>query len=171
MPAKYVAIAAITLDGKIALHKHHMSNWTSKEDKTFLRALLNKSDVIIVGKNTHKTAEKPLSKRNCLVISRSARRLTNKSALLTYVKPIKAEIQKIIRARGYKNIVVLGGAQTYTFCLKNDMLDELYLTIEPLAFGRGISLFEGDKNLNARFNLISTKQLNKAGSLLLYYKK
>jgi len=35
----YIAIAAVTLDGKIAKTKSHMSTWTSKEDKLFMRAL------------------------------------------------------------------------------------------------------------------------------------
>ena len=72
MSIKYIAIAAVTLDGKIAKNKDHVSDWTSPEDKVFMRALLDKSDVIIVGNNTYKTAIAPLSKRNCIVLSRSA---------------------------------------------------------------------------------------------------
>lgn len=168
---KFLAIAAVTLDGKIAKGPNHMSVWTSKEDKVFMRALLDKCDVIIVGNNTYKTAIAPLSKRNCIVISRSAGQLVSKSANLAYAKPDKAEIQKLIRDKNYKTIAILGGAQTYTFCLQNNMLDELYLTIEPIVFGQGINLFASDDNLNEKFNLISIKKLNRQGSILLRYHK
>ncbi|MDO8575841.1 MAG: dihydrofolate reductase family protein [bacterium] len=68
-------------------------------------------------------------------------------------------------------MAVLGGTQTYTYFLENDLLDEIYLTIEPVVFGRGLNLFESSKGINASFHLESTKQLNDNGSLLLHYAK
>ncbi len=167
---KYIAIAAVTIDGKIAKHKNHMSDWTSKEDKVFMRALLDKCDVVIVGNNTYKTAIQPLSKRNCIVFSRSGSS-KQVSAKLTYCNPQTTDVKKIIRDHKYKTIAILGGAQTYSFCLKNSLLDELYLTIEPVVFGQGINLFSDSLSLDKKFKLISVKKLNKQGSLLLYYKK
>src|ERR1035437_4679109 len=125
----YIAIAAITLDGKIAKGPNHMSDWTSKEDKVFMRALLDKCDCIIVGNNTYKTAIKPLSKRNCIVISRTAepsplmrgdvaRRVTER---LIYINPQITNLKKLIVLKKYKKIAVLGGAQTYTYCLQNNL--------------------------------------------------
>ena len=175
---KYIAIAAMTLDGKIARHKNHMSDWTSKEDKVFMRALLDKCDVIIVGNNTYKTAIKPLSKRNCIVLTHSkvllplgegVPRSGTDEGSLTYINPQKLDIKKLIRARKYKKVAILGGAQTYSYCLQNNMLDELCLTIEPLVFGRGINLFADSNQLNKKFKLLSTKKLNKQGSLFLKY--
>jgi len=181
----YIAIAAITLDGKIAKHKSHMSDWTSKEDKVFMRALLDKSDVVIVGNNTYKTAVAPLSKRNCIVISRSASAVPPSPSegrvgeRLQYCLPKKSELLKILKTNNYKLITILGGAQTYSFCLQNNLLDELYLTIEPLVFGEGINLFSAlfplplgeGRGEGFKFKLLSTKKLNKQGSLLLHYKK
>ena len=177
---KYIAIAAMTLDGKIARHKNHMSNWTSKEDKVFMHALLDKCDAIIVGNNTYKTAIKPLSKRNCIVLTHSkvlppmgegVPRSGTDEGFLTYINPQKSDIKKLIRVLNYKTIAILGGAQTYSYCLKNNLLDGLYLTIEPLVFGKGINLIADDIQLDKKFKLIFSKKLNKQGSLLLYYKK
>ncbi len=195
--AKYIAIAAITMDGKIAKSKHHMSDWTSPEDKVFMRALLDKCDVIIVGNNTYKTAIKPLSKRNCIVFSRSlppsspsgrgqGEGVFKKSDTLLYCNPSIVDVKRLIAklpsfAQGFgglaaknnkrwpKKIAILGGAQTYAYCLKNNLLDELYLTIEPLVFGKGINLF-ADDSLEKQFKFISTKKLNAKGSLLIHYK-
>ncbi len=168
---KYVAIAAVTLDGKIAKHSKHFSSWTSKEDKDFLHKELDKSDVIIVGNSTYKTAIKPLSKRNCIVFSKSGGRMNRKSENLIYVNPAKIDIKKLIRKKGYKKIAILGGAQTYAYCLKNNMLDELYLTIEPIVFGQGLSLFESNSIFTKHFKLLSVKKLNSHGSILLKYIK
>jgi len=169
--SKYTAIAAITLDGKIAKSKNHMSDWTSPEDKVFMRGILDKSDVIIVGNNTYKTAVRPLSKRNCIVFSRSANQPVKKSANLTYCNPANINLRQLIKDKKYKTVAILGGAQTYAWCLENNLLDEIYLTIEPVVFGRGINLFENKKFLNKYFKLASVKKLNHKGSLLLNYKR
>ena len=70
------------------------------------------------------------------------------------------------------------------------MLDELYLTIEPIVFGKGINLFSdgpipllskeglelapaltrGEVIKYQKFKLISAKKLNRQGSILLHYK-
>lgn len=174
MSIKFVAIAAVTLDGKIAKHSKHFSSWTSKEDKDFLHKELDKSDVIIVGNSTYKTAIKPLSKRNCIVLSREVSPSPSEGRVgerLQYCNPAKTNLKKLIRNHNYKTIAILGGAQTYAYCLKNNMLDELYLTIEPIVFGQGLSLFESNSIFSKHFKLLSVKKLNSHGSILLKYKK
>lgn len=84
MKPHIIAIAAVTIDGKIARHAGHFTDWTSPEDKTFLRSLLDKSDVVIVGNNTYKTAEGPLSKRNCIVFTRAVRDTERRSDNMFY---------------------------------------------------------------------------------------
>ena len=164
-----IAIAAVTIDGKIALHSGHLSDWTSPEDKDFLHEMLDKSDVVIVGNNTYKTAIEPLSKRNCIVFTASVRTSEHKSDMLTYCNPASSDCIPLMEK--YEKVAVLGGTQTYTYFLENDLLDELYLTIEPIIFGRGLNLFESTKDVLAKFRLESTKRLNEKGSLLLHYIK
>jgi len=165
---KYLAVAAITLDGRIAKNSHHFSNWTSKEDKDFLHTILDTCDVVLVGNSTYKMAIKPLSKRNCIVLTRSSQTKRFKP-LLTYCNPATESLKEIIQKNRYKKICVLGGTQIYSYCLEHNLIDELYLTIEPITFGLGLSLFETKKS--SQWNLKSTKRLNKHGSILLHYKK
>lgn len=164
-----IAVAATTIDGKIALDAGHFSDWTSAEDKDFLHEMLDKSDVVVVGNNTYKTAIEPLSKRNCLVFTTSVATSERKSDNLIYCNPASSECLALMQK--YETVAILGGTQTYTYFLENDLLDELYLTIEPIAFGRGLNLFESSKNMNAHFKLESTKHLNEKGTVLLHYTK
>lgn len=163
---KYIAIAAITIDGRIAKDSHHFSNWTSVEDKYFLHAILDRCDVIVVGNSTYQMAKKPLSKRNCLVLSRS---VDNKkiNSKLTYCNPAKESLQKIIKKNNYKTIAILGGTQIYSYCLENKLINELYLTIEPISFGYGLPIFATKKQIKWKLN--SIKKLNNRGSILLHY--
>ena len=164
-----IAIAATTIDGKIALDAGHFSDWTSPEDKDFLHTMLDESDVIVVGNNTYKTAIEPLSKRNCIVFTGSVRTSERKNDNLTYCNPASSDCLPLMEK--YEKVAILGGTQTYTYFLENDLLDEIYLTIEPLVFGRGLNLFESSKDIEAHFRLESTKKLNEKGSVLLHYVK
>ncbi|PIR96436.1 MAG: hypothetical protein COT92_01135 [Candidatus Doudnabacteria bacterium CG10_big_fil_rev_8_21_14_0_10_42_18] len=170
MSIKFIAIAAVSLDGKIAKHKNHPSDWTSKEDKKMMKGLLNKCDVVLVGNNTYKTAREHLSKINCIIFTKSVNKPVKKSENLLLANPDKVDIKKLIARHGYKTVAILGGAQTYTYCLRNGMFDELYLTIEPIVFGKGIGLFDGIADGIKKFKLTSVKSLNKKGSVVLRYK-
>src|SRR3990167_7073968 len=123
-----IAIAAVTIVGKIALDAGHFSDWTSPEDKDFLHEMLDKSDVIVVGNNTYKTAVEPLSKRNCIVFTASVATTERKSDKLLLWNPATVGHSNVLQ--NVRTIAVLGGTQTYTYFLENDLLDELYITIE-----------------------------------------
>lgn len=185
---KYIAIAAMTLDGKIAKDDKHLStDWTSEEDKIAFRKLLKECDVVLIGKKTWETAKEPLSKRSCIVLTRSVESIKKENDLLTFVNTEKTNLKQFLVEQNYKAVAILGGAQVYTYCLENGMLDELYLTIEPIVFGKGIDLFApsssppaGRSEVSAsggrgggsdyKFELVSSERLNPQGSLLLRYK-
>jgi len=162
-----VAIAAMTIDGKIARHSNELTDWTSPEDKQLLTGLMDKSDVIVIGNSTYKTAEAPLSKRNCIVLTRSVSETERRGEKLLFCNPDKVALKDLLRPFG--TVALLGGTQTYTYFLQNDLMDELYLTIEPVIFGSGLNLFEGTIGRNARLRLKSVKELNDNGTLLLRY--
>lgn len=168
---KYIALAAMTLDGKIATREGEFTGWTSKEDKTHLHRVLDASDVVLVGNTTYKTAKKPLAKRNCIVLTRHVPRTARIAQGLFYCDPRKTNIKTFIKNSGYRTIAILGGTQTYTFCLEHGMLDEIHLTVEPIVFGKGLPMFEGKKAGLKKFKLISAKKLNAQGSMLFKFKR
>ena len=162
-----IAAAAVTIDGKIARHAGHFTDWTSPEDKTFLHDLLDKSDIIVVGNNTYKIAQKQLAERSCVVFTHSVRTTARQHDNLLFCNPGRVDMRTILDP--YKTVAVLGGTQTYTYFLENDLLDEIYLTIEPLVFGRGLNIFESTAAKEEKPRLLAVKKLNKEGSILLHY--
>lgn len=165
---KVIAIAAMSVDGKIALNENHPSDWTSKEDKQFLRSILAGESLIVVGNNTYKASRAALSTRNCLVFSRNVEKVKKVSPKLTYCNPQNE--QGLVRLlENYPRVIVLGGAQIYAYFLEHNMLDELYLTIEPVVFGVGLSLFGEAAGLEHKLDLVESRKLNDAGTLLLHY--
>ncbi len=163
------AIAAMTLDGKIARHAHHMSDWTSVEAKAFLHEELDASDVVIVGKTTYDIAFEPLSKRNCIVLTRGVSIREQRSDSLVYFNATAADVREELSR--YRRAALLGGTQVYTYFLEQNLIDRLYLTIEPLVFGSGLPLFNSTELLETRFVLASHRVLNDSGTVLLTYEK
>jgi dihydrofolate reductase len=165
-----IAIAAVTIDGKIARHSGHFPDWTSPEDKIFFHSLLSQSDAVVVGNNTFKTAEEPLSKRNCIVFTRTVRDVERRGAnLLFYNADGPSSLEAILGP--YRFVAVLGGTRIYSHFLKRDFIDDLHLTIEPIVFGGGLDLFKHEFAVTKRFRLVSVRPLNQEGTVLLHYRR
>ncbi len=161
-------IAATSIDCKIAIHPNHFSDWTSPEDKDLLHELLDACDVVVVGNNTYKLAQKQLSKRNCVVFSRSIQGKEKKNKNLLYCNPANTEVTTILKK--YQTVAVLGGTQVYTYFFDKNLLDEAYLTIEPIVFGKGLELFNSVNPKQMKCELVEAIRLNRLGSVLLHYK-
>ena len=168
----FYAVAVVTLDGKIARNSSHLTDWSSKEDKEFLHKKMDEADVIILGNNTYKLAKDKLieRKRNCIVFTNSVEKTAKENELLLYVNPNNVDIVELMNEHSHKKICVLGGSKTYSYFLEKDLLDELFITIEPIVFGSGINLFEKEIP-EKKFNLVSMEKLNGKGTVLLSYKK
>ena len=178
-------IAAITMDGRLARHSKEHVDWTSPEDKKHLRTKMRECDVLVLGNNTFATSQKFLEKYNKVILTRSVAGVKKEDDKLTYINSEKSDIKAYFNDSGYKNVCVLGGSQIYSYFLKAGLLDEIWLTIEPIIFGSGISLFgpptgsestqnnnEVDKKIETReYKLVTVKQLNNKGTVLLHYIK
>jgi dihydrofolate reductase len=155
-------IAAMTADGFIAKNSNHPATWTSKEDKKHFVEITKRAGVVVMGSSTFKTFPKPLKDRLNIVYSRHEK---FEGVEVTEDEP-RALLAKL-EARGFKEVAICGGTQIYTMFMKAGVVDKLYLTIEPIIFGQGLSLF-GDEFSNELTLLNETK--TEKGTLMLEYK-
>jgi len=163
---RFVAYVATSIDGRISLEKRKLPDWTSKEDWKFFQSELAHADAVVVGRNTYLTAQSRLQKRTTFVLS-SRIKNTLKKGTVTFINPACNDLKKLFSV--YKTVAVVGGARVYQTMLDSNLLHELYVTIEPLVFGRGVPMFSGGSKTK-QFELVSVKKLNATGTLLLHYK-
>lgn len=163
---RYVAFVATSVDGRISLSSKHLPNWTSKEDWKFFQKSLSRFDAVVVGRNTYQLVAKRLRKRNTFVLSSRPKTFIRRGTVI-FVNPKNVNFPELLKR--YKSVAVLGGGMVYRFMLENNLLDEIFVTVEPLIFGRGKEMFIGGTR-TARVKLFSVKRLNRAGTLLLHYK-
>ena len=155
-------IAAVTADGFIARDESHSAFWTSKDDKKRFVELTKRAGVVVMGSTTYKTLPRPLKERVNIVYSKDKK---FEGAETTQKSP--ADLLAELESRGFKEVAICGGSKIYTMFMKANVVDRVFLTIEPLVFGKGISLF--NEELPHKLILVSASQ-GENGALLLEYK-
>ena len=65
-------------------------------------------------------------------------------------------------------MLVVGGPHVATSFLKEQLIDELWLTFEPKIFGTGGN-FATDVNLDINLHLIHCEKVNEQGTLITKY--
>ncbi|MDP2656523.1 MAG: dihydrofolate reductase [bacterium] len=162
----YIGFVATSIDGRISLSHHHPPEWTSKEDWTFFQSSLSRMDAVVVGRNTYNAVADRLRKRHTYVLSHRPDTLTRRG-MVTFVNPATVDLPTLLK--DYHNVAVLGGGSVYDFMAEHGLLNELFVTVEPLIFGRGKEMFSGGTK-TIQTQLLSVRKLNKNGTLLLHYK-
>ncbi len=159
---KVFIIAVLTADGFIAENASHTPmEWTSKEDKRFFSQRTKQAGVVVFGQNTYETIGKPLPDRHNVVYSKDKQ---YEGVEVTQKEP--GELLQDLEKRGYKEVAICGGSTIYTMFMQAGLVDTLYLTVEPVLFGQGMSLF--NKEIDMKLNLVKVEKLGEQSLLLEY---
>ncbi|MBI5023261.1 MAG: dihydrofolate reductase [Candidatus Magasanikbacteria bacterium] len=156
---KVILLMAITVDGKIAKTVDHLANWTSKADKKIFVEETKKAGVIVMGETTYNTIGRPLPGRLNVVLSLSPDTSQNIPGVLEFTSTPPRELLQELAGRGFNSVIIGGGATINGLFLKENLIDEVWLTIEPRIFGEGLSLFKG-ADVNLDLELLEVKQLD-----------
>ena len=161
---KVFLIAAVSADGFIAKDSQHSPMyWSSKADKKRFIELTKKAGVVVMGSSTYKTIGQPLKERLNIVYSKNQ---SFPDVEMTQKSP--NELITDLENRGFKEVAICGGSHIYTMFMKAGLIDTVYLTIEPVLFGKGVTIFNDD--LHFSLKLLSSQVSETSGSLLLEYK-
>ena len=146
--------------------------WTSPEDRAYFFSLIQDNDVIIMGRKTYEAA-KPVMK---LQPGKLRIVMTNQPAVyenqtvpgqLKFTKDSPTQIVNSLASDNYEQALLVGGSQINHQFLKDKLVSELWLTIEPHLFSSGNPLIA--EEFATSLELQSIEQLNDRGTLLLKY--
>jgi dihydrofolate reductase len=161
---KVFLIAALTADGFIGRNASHLADWTSPEDKKLFVRLTKEAGVVVMGSRTFATIGRALPGRRMVVYTTKPGDFAADGVEATNEAP--AELVARLSKEGAQGLAVCGGASIYSLFMQAGVVDELYLTIEPVLFGTGITLFKDE--METRLTLADTQQLNE-NTVLLHY--
>ncbi len=167
---KCIAVAAISEDGFLTKGNNpNPGDWTSTEDKVHYHNLLHRNDVYLMGSRTYSVAKNNIpSNAHKIVMSHNVSEQP-KTAGVTFTDKAFPDIFKDFENRT-SQILVLGGASTFHQLLDQKLIDEAYITVEPVLNRTGVQLCT-HKNYfeDLGFTLVEKKQLNPQGTTLNHY--
>ena len=159
---KVILIAAVSADGYIARSQDDPIKKTSRADKKLFVELTTQAGTIVMGGTTYRTIGKALSGRRNIVYTRQM----SEEPGIEITQELPDQLVARLEKEGNHTIAVCGGRAIYDMFLAADVVDELYLTVEPVLYGQGISL--ASSLLNLHLQLLDSRLLNE-NTMLLHY--
>lgn len=126
---KVIAIWTQSIDGFIAKNGDDDLSWGKKVDKQWFSKVTKAIGVMVMGRKTAELIGKPLPGRLNIVMSRKI----GKSP-----REILAELKK----KGFERVAICGGASIYTLWFKEKLVDEVWVSLQPVVLGQGIKAVE-----------------------------
>ncbi len=170
---RIVLIAAQSLDGFISKHHEPGTAFTSPEDKTYFRAVVTGFDVGVFGAETYRVSRDAIRGRMSdrllrVVMTRSPGRYAAEAVpgKLEFTQASPPVLADDLRTRGFRHCALLGGSQVHSLFLATGLVDEIWLTVEPVLFGDGTPLLA--QPADVPLELAATQQLGRNTLLLKY---
>lgn len=167
-------VMVTSIDGKTTRgNDPDVYKWTSHEDQQYFFSLIKKNNLIVMGRETYVASKKIIKleeKKLRIVLTRDHKNYLKQTVKkqLEFSNESPKNLIKRLSMLGYKKMLLVGGGTINGSFLKQNLVDELYLTIEPKIFGEGKNLVTGQL-LNAKMTLNNVKKINKSGTILLKY--
>jgi dihydrofolate reductase len=166
---KIILNVAVSLDGFIE-DANGAYDWCFTDQDYGLTDFSNSIDTVFFGRKSYELVLKEnythyYKGYKQYVFSTTIKKLDDDSITLI-TGNVKDEVNKIRNEQG-RNIWLFGGASLVSFFMKEDLVDELMLSVHPILLGSGKPLFQ---NLESRKKLDLTNSITfNSGLVQLFY--
>jgi dihydrofolate reductase len=169
---KNILIFVTTLDGKVTKWGEPLvSSWSSHQDQEYYKKIWNESRLIVMGSSTF-DAEifKPSASHLIIVMTRHPEKYKSReiSGQIEFTNETPVDLTSRFTIKGHQQMLVVGGPHIATSFLEEQLIDELWLTLEPKIFGIGDNFATGAK-LDINLRLIDNEKVNDQGTLITKY--
>jgi len=175
---KVILIDVSSLDGKLTKWKgNDIYEWSSREDFMHFQKVKSENNLIVMGSGTFDKVKdnesaglKPEKERLRIIMTSKPEQYSY------YLVPGQMEFSDEtpralvtrLEKKGYKQMLLVSGGKVATSFFKEQLIDELWLSLEPKIFGSGEPLVQ-EGAFDISLTLKSVEKLNTQGTLLLKY--
>jgi dihydrofolate reductase len=164
---KIILYMAISVNGMIAKSDDDTS-WITKEEWASYSLAVRRAGNLIVGHRTYDILTKQpefseFKDVKLVVLSKNNFKTLSSNHLIA---DSPGEALKLLK--DFKEVIVAGGGVLNNSFLSENLVDELYLDIEPVILGNGIPLFRGEE-FEKKLKLVGQKKIS-ADEIQLHYK-
>lgn len=165
-----ILLAAVSADGFIARSTNDRSfDWTSPEDKKFYVDTIKSADAVVISSRSFSVIKKFPRGLTFAVYTRKPDDFINHRPDVIKAFPTQDSPQQLIQKlqkSGFKKIVIAGGSSIFNLFLKAGVVNQLFLTVEPILFGQGVNLL--NQLVNIKLKLVKSVHLSSQTILLEY---
>lgn len=156
---KVILYMAISANGLIAKSDDDTS-WITKEEWESYSAAVRKAGNLIVGHRTYDILTKQpefsdLGNAQLVVVSKDHDLKTVSKEHLVADSPRKA----LALLDGFREVVVAGGGILNGAFLAENLVDEIYLDVEPIVIGEGVSVFR-DRKFEKKLKFLGQRNIS-----------
>ncbi|MFA6099983.1 MAG: dihydrofolate reductase family protein [Patescibacteria group bacterium] len=164
---KVTLYMSISANGMIAKSDDDTS-WISKEEWDSYSLAVRTAGCLIVGRRTYNILTKQsefseLKDVKLVVVSKGNFSVSDDRHIVVH-SPKEA----LDALKDFKEVIVAGGGILNASFLAEDLVDEIYLDVEPIIFGQGIPLFKG-LDFTKRMELIGQRNITQ-NEIQLHYR-
>ena len=169
---KTILIFVSSLDGKITKWgEPNVRLWSSHQDQDYYKKVWNESRLIVMGSATFNADTfNPSPGHLIIVMTSHPEKYKNLEVpgQIEFTNETPVALSSRFSISGHQQMLVVGGPHVATSFLKEQLIDELWLTIEPKIFGMGQN-FATDVQLDINLRLIQSEKVNDQGTLITKY--
>lgn len=171
---KITLVMVTSLDGRSTHSGEEGTHaWNSAEDKKHFQNVIDSGKLLIMGSTTYEQAKAMMVHSNGklrIVITRDPSKYDNEKipGKLEFSNENPSDLLKRLESQGFPEGFLLGGAHTNTEFFKQNLVNEIWETVEPRILGKGNGIL-GEEKVDINLKLLSVDRLNDQGTLLLKY--
>lgn len=163
-----------SLNGKITRGDDpDVTHWTSKEDAALFASMKAQHNLIVMGSRTYEASQNRIKLKDGtlrIVLTKNPEQYEPHTVpgQLEFTNEHPKDLVNRLETQGFKNMLLVGGSEINTAFFKENLVDEIHLTIEPVLFGSGKPLVSQDQ-FETKLTLVDSRKLNDRGTLHVVY--
>lgn len=165
-----------SLDGFLARSIEDDLSWATREDRDFFISKTKEIGVMIMGSTTFNRMRgvkgTAFKDRDILVMTSKPEDYKNYrndfAKSITFLTGSPEDIVDYLKIKGFKHAAVVGGGKVIQQFLKSGLADELFITIAPVIFGKGVPTCDGELE-KMNLELLESVKISQ-NEILLHYK-
>ncbi|MEM3781627.1 MAG: dihydrofolate reductase [Candidatus Micrarchaeaceae archaeon] len=160
--------AAITPNGMIAKSGDRLDFITSTEWQGILKKAYDTGNCIMGRRAYEALLRKGKFPYNCLNVVMTKKKIKNKwGGKVIFTGKSPRQVLKMLEQKGFGEALIMGGGHVNASFMKQGLVDELILDVEPRLVTKGIRLFEG-KDFERRLRLVNARQVSPEEARLIF---
>lgn len=164
---KIILYMAISANGMIAKNDDNTS-WISETEWNSYSAAVQKAGCLVVGRRTYEILTKQPEFSELKDVTLVAVSKTNLETIAPNHFVTESPQQALEKLSDFETVIIAGGGILNAEFVQQNLVDEIFLDIEPIILGKGIKLFNGDE-FEKNLKLLDTTKIS-ANEIQLHYK-